>query len=615
VAGLARIIAPMRWQMPLADPTDDRTRRAMLTLFFEQSRVSLIAAALLIGLQFGYALDSALRPALTIWAVAFYALLGLRLRWHLEAQRRGAADLAAREALWRRRALLGGGLTGLMWSLALVMAFDARVPSSQMYCGMLACLTCVASINVMAPQPRAFFMLLCPVAATLIGLFLGQGSWAGTYSALLILAGTGLAAALLLRHTRLLRDSHAMRFEREALLAETQAARDAQARFFAAASHDLRQPVHALGLLAAQAEAELQGRRAAGTAAQLQGMAQALDGLVESLLDVSRLDSGAVVARPRALPLAPLFDRLSPEFAVQALARQLQWRLRPTELWVLSDEMQLERMLRNLLSNAIHHTAQGGVLLAARRCGQQVRLCVWDTGPGIAPEHQARIFDEFVQLQNPGRDRRRGHGLGLSIVLRLSRLLQHPVALRSRVGSGSCFSITLPLATAQPGAAPAPVAALALPLQGRRLALVEDDEAVRQATVSLLRAWGCEVWAAAALQPLLAQLQAGGVCPDTLISDWRLGEGDGLSTIISLRAWAGLNLPALLISGETLPLDPGQLAALQITAARKPLPAAVLRAWLSAPATTAAAARGGAAAAGAGFSGSPAAGADGPAQR
>jgi CheY-like chemotaxis protein len=224
---------------------------------------------------------------------------------------------------------------------------------------------------------------------------------------------------------------------------------------------------------------------------------------------------------------------------------------------------------------------RGGVLLAAQQRGAQVRVSVWDTGPGIAPEHQARIFDEFVQLQNPGRDRRRGHGLGLSIVARLSRLLQHPVGLRSQLGRGSCFSLTLPLAQATV-LGPAPPA-LALPLQGLRLALVEDDQAVLQATVSLLQTWGCQVWADAAVAPLLARLQAEGVVPDRLISDWRLAQGDGMAAIAALRQWAGAPLPALLLSGETLPLPAAQMAALAISAARKPLPAAALRAWLTSP--------------------------------
>jgi signal transduction histidine kinase/CheY-like chemotaxis protein len=453
-----------------------------------------------------------------------------------------------------------------------------------MYAAMLACITGVASINVMAPLPAAFLALMLPLAAMLAGLFVATGTWAGAYNGALALAGAALATSLLLRHTRLLHESHAMRFEREALLAETQAARSAQVRFLAAASHDLRQPVHALGLLAAQAEVELKGRRAAGTAAQMQEMAQALDSLVETLLDISRLDGGAVVPSPRALPLARLFDRLAAEFAVLADERGLQWRLRPTTLWVHSDEAQLERMLRNLLSNAMNHTAHGGVLLAAQRRGTGVRLAVWDTGPGIAHEHQARIWDEFVQLANPGRDRRRGHGLGLAIVARLSRLLQHPVGLRSRVGRGSCFWLTLPLAAPQHDAAQALPTGLQLPLHGRRVALVEDDDAVAQATAALLREWGCEVWADAAAAPLLLRLQAAGVRPDCIVSDWRLAQGDGISAITTLREWAGPSLPALLISGETVPLPPRHLAALQITSARKPLPAAALRAWLSAPA-------------------------------
>jgi signal transduction histidine kinase len=555
----------------------------MVRLFFAQSGVSLAAASLLVLLQIGFVAGKAPVTGLVLWALAFAALIAWRGRWRWQVGRLADEALALQLPRWERRAELGGGLTGLLWATALVMAFEPQERASQMYAGMLACVTCVASINVMAPLPRAFLALLLPVVSTLIGLFLVHAGWRGGYPALLVAAATLMATSLLLRHTRLLLESHAMRFEREALLAETQAARDALARFLAAASHDLRQPVHALGLLAAQAQAEMHGRRAGQTAAQLQAMAQALDGLVETLLDVSRLDSGAVVPQPAPLPLQALFDQLAPEFAVLAQARGLQWRLRPTALWVCSDAKQLERMLRNLLSNALNHSVQGGVLLAARQRGGEVRLSVWDTGPGIAPEQHERIFQEFVQLDNPGRDRKRGHGLGLAIVARLSRLLQHPVSLRSQPGRGSCFSITLPLAAPQSLEVSPPLPGANEPLQGRRVALVEDDEAVRQATADLLRTWGCEVWDADAADPLLARLQREGVKPERLVSDWRLVQGDGLQALAALRAWCGASTPALLISGENLPLGAEALAAQGITAARKPLPAAALRAWLSRP--------------------------------
>ncbi|KQW48233.1 MULTISPECIES: hybrid sensor histidine kinase/response regulator [unclassified Roseateles] len=563
----------------LRHPTDERTRRAMLLLFYAQSGVSLVAAALLVLLHVGAQIDRVALPGLLAWAVAFTVLIGLRARW-----KRQAAQLpeTINPTAWERRAELGALLTGVLWAAALVMAFDAQQRATQMYAAMLACVTCVASINVMAPQPRAFVMLIAPVSATLITLFLSLGGWGGAYSALLVLAAIGLAMSLTLRHARLLRESHAMRFEREALLAQAQAAREAQTRFLAAASHDLRQPVHALGLLAAQAAHELQGRRAAQTAEQLQAMAQALDGLVEGLLDVSRLDSGALQPQCRSVPLQPLFERLSTEYAVLAEAKGLQWRLRPTALWVRSDAQQLERLLRNLLSNALTHTERGGVLLAARRRAGRVQVAVWDTGPGIAPEHHERIFQEFVQLTNPGRDRKRGHGLGLAIVARLARLMEHPVALRSRLGRGSCFAVSLPEDAPRLLTEPRTVPQ-GQPLQGRCVALVEDDEAVREATANLLRTWGCEVWADAAVTPLLARLRTAGARPQRLISDWRLGEGDGLSAITVLREAFGDGLPALLISGETLPMSAKALRALRVQPARKPLPPAALRAWLSAP--------------------------------
>ncbi len=565
----------------LPHPEDERTRRAMLLLFYAQSGVSLVAAALLVLLHLGTQMDRVVLPALLAWGVAFAVLIVQRARWKRQVAR---LPQAVDPAPWERRAELGALLTGGLWALALVMAFDAKLDATQMYAGMLACLTCVASINVMAPQPRAFVMLIAPVAVALIALFLSLGSWGGAYNALLVLSAVALAMALTLRHTRLLRESHALRFERETLLAQAQAAREAQTRFLAAASHDLRQPVHALGLLAAQAAHELQGRRAAQTAEQLQAMAQALDGLVESLMDVSRLDSGSLQLQLqlRSLPLQPLFDRLSTEYAVLAEAKGLQWRLRPTALWVRSDAQQLERLLRNLLSNALTHTAKGGVLLAARRRAGRVQIAVWDTGPGIAPEHHERIYQEFVQLANPGRDRRRGHGLGLAIVARLARLLDHPVGLRSRLGHGSCFAVSLP--EDEPHQLTEPLTApQGQPLQGRCVALVEDDEAVREATVALLRTWGCEVWAEAAVAPLLERLRAAEARPQRLISDWRLGEGNGMSAIAALREAFGESLPALLISGETLPMSEKALHALRVQPARKPLPPAALRAWLSAP--------------------------------
>jgi signal transduction histidine kinase len=598
---------PTPARRPTPEPEDPRTRLAMLRLFYEQSLASLVAAGFLVPVHLAYAWGRASHGLLLAWAMAFVLTIAVRAHWRLALRRQDDATALAEAGRWQRRAELGSFAAGVLWAAAMAMAMLAGTPSATMYVATLGCITTVASINVLAPLPRAFVLLLLPTAGVLVVLFAAKGTATGAYFALATLAAAALATGLLRRHHRLLVHSYALRHEREALLAQgeallaqAQAARDAQSRFFAAASHDLRQPVHALGLLAAQAEAQMHGRAAAATATQLRLMAQSLDALVEALLDIGRLDAGGVTVAPRPLALAPLFDRLNAEFAVLAEARGLEWRLRPSELWVHSDEVQLERMLRNLLTNALTCTSRGGVLLAARRAGDEVRIGVWDTGPGIAPEHQGRIFDEFVQLQNPGRDRRRGHGLGLSIVARLARLLGHRVVLRSRLGRGSAFVVELPLAepaagadggddgpagetaTGLPASAPSP-----FPLAGRRVALVEDDAAVREATAALLRTWGCEVWAADSADALLRMLQAAPVLPQRLVCDWRLERGDGLQAIAALRQRCGAAVPALLLSGETLPLPAPQLEALGrdgIVAARKPLGAAALRAWLSLPA-------------------------------
>src|SRR4249920_2548516 len=206
----------------LPEPADDRTRSAMLRLFYDQSLVSLVAAALLVALQCGYAAGLVPAWVLVVWATIFALLLVLRARWRSSLRRLSEEALAADLARWHWRAVVGSGITGLLWASALVMDFRAELPSSQMFAAMLVCVTCVTSINVMAPLPRAFMMLLSPVAVTLVTLFLSLGTWAGAYYAAVAMAGGGLAIATLIRYTRLLHESHGLRFEREVLLTQAQ---------------------------------------------------------------------------------------------------------------------------------------------------------------------------------------------------------------------------------------------------------------------------------------------------------------------------------------------------------------------------------------------------------
>lgn len=394
-----------------------------------------------------------------------------------------------------------------------------------------------------------------------------------------------------LRSARILRNDALTRLRNEELLrelhekhAQAEAANAAKARFFAAASHDLRQPLQAmglyLGLLPPRGEHGDPGDQRDTLGRMRQCMA-ALNQILDSLLDFSRIDLDRLAPAPRAIALQPLLDRLAGMY--QAVARQkgLRLRVRPTSAWVHTDPALLERALSNLLANALRYTAGGGVLLAARRRGDCWRICVVDTGVGI-PEHaQASIYEEFVQLGNPERDPERGHGLGLATVQRLAALLRHPLSLRSRVGRGSSFMLDVPAAAPEqaPAQAPAPhqLPELSTRLRGRVL-VVEDNALVRDALVRQLGGWGLEVQAVNSGEAALAAIAQ--TAFDAVLSDWRLpGAVDGIAVLRQARAGQPQLRLGLLITGE----DSALLSQLkpEFPVLRKPLRPLRLRTLLS----------------------------------
>ncbi|HQR19926.1 MAG TPA: hybrid sensor histidine kinase/response regulator [Burkholderiaceae bacterium] len=338
----------------------------------------------------------------------------------------------------------------------------------------------------------------------------------------------------------------------EAARAAAEQANVAKSRFFAAASHDLRQPLHSLGLFASALRDVVGTDQGRDVARRVGDSIGALDRLFDELLDVSRLDAGVVEVRRSNLALQPMFDRLDSEFSNDASIRGLRLRFVPTRLAVNSDRTLLERVLRNLVSNALRYTQAGGVLVGARRRGPRVVVQVWDTGVGIADDQRSLIFDEFYQVGNPGRDRRKGLGLGLAIVRRLTVLLDHPLGFRSVVGRGSCFEVSLPAADGpvESGTADDSAATHAA-FSGARALVVDDDLDICEATRRLLQSWGLEVRTVRGPEDALAAVREGFV-PSVLLVDLRLGESvDGVGVVERLRKLLGASVPALLISGDT----------------------------------------------------------------
>ena len=339
---------------------------------------------------------------------------------------------------------------------------------------------------------------------------------------------------------------------------EAEQASVAKSRFLAAASHDLRQPMHALGLFVDNLRGEIggSGERVRRLLDGMSGATEAMTTMFNALLDISRLDAGVINVAPKDFPVSMLLRRIESMFTPLALQRGLRFSVVDSRAWVRSDPALLERILQNLVSNALTHTLAGGVVVGCRRVGGAVSVQVWDNGPGIAAEHQQKIFQEFVQLANPERDRAKGLGLGLAIVDRSARLLGHTVRLRSTPGKGTMFAVDI--ARGERGSME-PVQAAQLPLiaeqfPGLCVAIVDDDKASVDAMAGLLEQWQCRVVGAESAAKLVEQLRTLGVVPDLLISDYRLrGSRTGIEAIEQVRAALRTAVPAVLITGDTAP--------------------------------------------------------------
>lgn len=359
------------------------------------------------------------------------------------------------------------------------------------------------------------------------------------------------------------RESFAIRSQHVALnrrlrtaLEQAEAASRAKTRFLASASHDLRQPIHTLSLFSAALSMRPLDERTGAIAGHLETAVGTLANQLDALLDVSRLDAGIVERRIEPVALRPMLERLHAEFRPQCAERGLELRLScEDEVTLRTDGLLLERILRNLLSNAIKYTDRGAVTLSLQAEGERAQVTVRDTGRGIPVGEQEHIFEEFYQLDNPERDRSKGLGLGLAIVHRLAAMLAIDLHLRSEVGEGTRFGLSIPDIDAPAAGAVEPAPAAEHPLttdgEGLRVLVVDDEAAVRTGMRTLLDSMGFEVHLADSSRGAAEVAHAHP--PDVVLADFRLrGDDDGLRAIQAVRETCP-DVPALLISGDTAP--------------------------------------------------------------
>jgi signal transduction histidine kinase/ActR/RegA family two-component response regulator len=529
--------------------------------------------------------------AIRAWA-GLTILFKLYLAW--DAQRLLATEISPAHArrLLRRKMVINA-LDGALWgSLAWAALGSTSVAGSVLVVAVLAGVA-GSSMSSLAPIFPVFVVF---GAAELI--VLGARLWTmddPAYNGLAVAAVLYTAALLgqARNGSRAARRAIGLRFENheliERLRVETEHAQAAhraaeeanlaKSRFLAAASHDLRQPIHAQGLfLEVLARTRLSADQydaLANARATWQASAEMLD----TLLDFSRIEAGVVEPQMQVFALQPLLNKIENELAPQADAKGIVYRSRETHAAVRSDPALVALILRNLVSNAIRYTEQGGVLVACRAHGEQVALEVWDTGIGIEPAQHEAIFREFHQLGNAERDRRKGLGLGLAIAQGLARALGQPLSLSSVPGRGSVFRLALPAARAgvveEDGARVAPGPGRSFDL---RVLVIDDDESVRTGMRQLLAAWGCACDVADSIEE--AQALARARRPGLVISDYRLRElRTGAEAIAALRREFGAGLPALLITGDTAPQRLREARASGVPLLHKPvLPSQLYRA-------------------------------------
>jgi signal transduction histidine kinase/CheY-like chemotaxis protein len=353
-----------------------------------------------------------------------------------------------------------------------------------------------------------------------------------------------LNARLTLENENLVRE---LRIQKEA----AEQANIAKSKFIATASHDLRQPVHALGLLAGALQGHAMNDEMRRLVGQIGGSVTAMDGLFDSLLDISRLDAGVVETQIEDFPIQPVLERVCRDYLAEAETKGLRLVWSRCSTIVRTDPFLLERILRNLVSNAVRYTDRGGIVVGCRR-GNRLRVEVWDTGRGIPLEQQSQVFREFFQLETPERDRAKGLGLGLAIVDRLAKLLDCAVTLRSEPGKGSVLKLSVALAQRQVLGAQSQRGAPMFVMPRGLILVIDDDPVIQSAMRSLLSSWGHDAIVAGSGAEMLDRIPTRSRRPDLIICDYRLRDGEnGIGVIKRLQSNYDERVPAVLITGDT----------------------------------------------------------------
>lgn len=531
------------------------------------------------------------RVGMWLWAGGLIALSVLRWLW-VRAQ--SPAQSWQAHQMQAIGYVVGSGLSGMIWGLLGMLAILSDKGLEPVYALLFLCGMVAGGIGALSALPPVYFAFAIPAIMPVIILYGLMPDTARNFYAFAALVFLSVNLGYAFNLGRTIRRTIELRFENEDLIGRLEAARsraeresELKSRFLQSASHDLRQPLHAVTLLLSDIAEHVP--EAGGTKiAQAQSSVLSLSNLLDRLLEASRAGAGDMKPQLQPLPLAAMLHNLAFEYEQQAREAGVRLTIVESGWAALSDELMLTQILRNYLSNALRH-ARSRVVVGARRRANRIRLEVWDDGPGIPENQHKAIFDAFYQIGNPARDPRCGHGLGLAIVSSMARLLSAEHGLCSTPGRGSVFHVEVPLSTLnailEAGTAlrTRPEAPRAAP--GADIMIIEDNDALRQITADLVTRWGYRVEALADGDAAIAAIEAGHR-PQMLITDLMLpGSRDGVETARAIAAVLGPALPVAIVTGNAGALDHARQKATglsRLSVLKKPLLPGRLKAWIEA---------------------------------
>ncbi len=515
-----------------------------------------------------------LAPPLLLWSWAgIFTLVWLARMGLLLQFRRARLERVDQYQQWLTYWSVGVLASAAMWSIAEVVLYGYAETFQRVALMLMVYTYGMGAVPTVAPRPWLFAGTTVLYFLPIVGSILAHpephhlelaGIW------LLMLIGT-ISLGRTFRNVfddmvrlKVYTEELASQLKSEMAVAETsqrqaELASRAKTQFFAAASHDLRQPLHAMGLFAEALRQRSKDEEVVHLVNSINSSVDALEGLFSELLDITKIDTGGVEPDPEHFSVGDLFSRMRLHFEPTAFEKGLSLRFRGDQHFAYADPMIVERIVRNLVSNAIRYTEDGGILVSCRRRGNQLCVQVWDSGIGITEKEQARIFEEFYQVQSARPlqpHHRKGLGLGLAIVKRLADLIEAPLTLRSRVNHGTVFTLMLPVGKAPRWSNNVPTQSkgpIGLTLDRRFIVVVEDEPAVLEGLSVLLKGWGATVEAFDTVARVEAWAQSADTKPDLLIVDYRLPEQrTGIDAIKSVRERLGSDIPAIIVTGSSM---------------------------------------------------------------